>query len=48
MLIHRNESVIKYQNKLPATQEEMCEYAAIQQLATVIIGETVSKDDVLF
>ena len=48
VLIHRNESVIKYQNKLPATQEEMCEYAAIQQLATVIIGETVSKDDVLF
>ena len=48
LLIHRNDSVIKYQNKLPTTQEEMCEYAAIQQLATVLIGETVSKDDVLF
>lgn len=48
LLIHRNESVIKYQNKLPTTQEEMCEYAAIQQLATVLVGDTVSKDDILF
>lgn len=48
VLIHRNDLVIKYQNALPATQEEMAEYSSIEQLATVIIGDGLGQDDLLF
>lgn len=48
VLIHKDDNVIKYQRALPTTEKEMCEYASIEQIATILIGDEASQEDVLF